>query len=99
MPQKKDKDNDDRSQVELVEFSSMLSCIADLYLTTKVLILLDNSYVGRFWTMMEAWCAMQVRLPPPSTAFHSLPPPSIAFHSLPSPSIPFHRLPFPSTAF
>ena len=43
----------------MAEFAFMLSCIADLYLTTKVLILLDNSYVGRFWTMMEAWCAMQ----------------------------------------
>ena len=63
MPQKQDKDTDDRTPVELVEFSSMLSCIADLYLTTKVLILLDNSYVGRFWTMMEAWCAMQVTTP------------------------------------
>jgi len=63
MPQKKDKDSDDRTEAERVEFSSMLSCIADLYLTTNVLILLDNSYVGRFWTMMEAWCSMQVTIP------------------------------------
>jgi hypothetical protein len=60
MPQRKDKDTEDRSPGELIEFAHMLSCIADLYLTTKVLILLDNSYVGRFWTMMEAWCSMQV---------------------------------------
>jgi len=60
MPQRQDKDIDDRSPTEKAEFDFMLSCIADLYLTTKVLILLDNSYVGRFWTMMEAWCAMQM---------------------------------------
>ena len=24
----------------------------------QVLILLDNTYIGRFWTTMEAWCAM-----------------------------------------
>jgi len=59
-PQRQDKDTDDRSPAEMAEFAYMLSCIADLYLTTKVLILLDNSYVGRFWTMMEAWCAMQM---------------------------------------
>ena len=47
MPQRKDKNTDDRSLVDLTEFKHMLSCIADLYLTTKVLILLDNSYVGR----------------------------------------------------
>ena len=36
----------------------MLGNIADLYLTTPVLIVMDNSYPTRFWTMMEAWCAM-----------------------------------------
>ena len=54
MPQKNSKDEDDRTPVEKAEFVSMLSCIADLYLTTRVLIILDNTYIGRFWTMTEA---------------------------------------------
>jgi hypothetical protein len=37
----------------------MLAAIADLYLTARVLILLDTSYVSRFWTLTEAWCSMQ----------------------------------------
>jgi hypothetical protein len=37
----------------------MLEAIADLYLTAKVLILLDTMYRTRFWTTMEGWCAMQ----------------------------------------
>ena len=36
----------------------MLSAIADLYLTAQVFILLDNAYLSRFWTLMEAWCSM-----------------------------------------
>ena len=30
-----------------------------LYLGTTVLILLDLSYVSRFWTQFEAWLSMQ----------------------------------------
>jgi len=37
----------------------MLSSISDLYLTMRVLILLDMSYISRFWTLLEAWCAMK----------------------------------------
>ena len=47
-----------RSASDEAEFSLMLAAIADLYLTSNVLILLDNTYMTRFWTLMEAWCAM-----------------------------------------
>ena len=50
---------DDRTPAEKAEFNLMLSAIADLYLTAKVLILLDTMYRTRFWTTMEGWCAMQ----------------------------------------
>ena len=50
---------DDRTKAEKTEFNLMLSAIADLYLTAKVLILLDTMYRTRFWTTMEGWCAMQ----------------------------------------
>jgi hypothetical protein len=50
---------DDRTKAEKAEFNLMLSAIADLYLTAKVLILLDTMYRTRFWTTMEGWCAMQ----------------------------------------
>ena len=51
-------DGDGRSEKEKTEFDRMLSCITDLYLTTLVLIILDNSSVSRFWPLMEAWCSM-----------------------------------------
>jgi hypothetical protein len=47
-----------RTPHEAREFDLMLGSICDLYLTVRVLILLDNTYAGRFWTLMEAWCAM-----------------------------------------
>ena len=50
---------DDRTPAEKAEFDLMLSAIADLYLTAKVLILLDKMYLTRFWTTMEGWCSMQ----------------------------------------
>jgi hypothetical protein len=52
-------DKDDRTTAEKAEFDLMLSAIADLYLTAKVLILLDTMYRTRFWTTMEGWCSMQ----------------------------------------
>ena len=52
-------DKDDRTPAEKTEFDLMLKAIADLYLTAKVLILLDTAYRTRFWTTMESWCAMQ----------------------------------------
>jgi hypothetical protein len=50
---------DDRTVMEKAEFQLMLAAIADLYLTARVLILLDGSYASRFWTLTEAWCSMQ----------------------------------------
>ena len=50
---------DTRTPEEKAEFQLMLACIADLYLTAQVLILLDGSYASRFWTLTEAWCSMQ----------------------------------------
>ena len=41
------------------EFSAMLSGINVIYLGMKVLILLDMSYMSRFWTQAEAWMSMQ----------------------------------------
>lgn len=48
-----------RTASEKFEFDVMLKSIADLYLTTRVLILLDMTYIGRFWPSLEAWCSMQ----------------------------------------
>ena len=48
----------ERTIVEEKMFRLMLSAIADLYLTARVLILLDNSYSSRFWTLFEAWSSM-----------------------------------------
>jgi hypothetical protein len=50
---------DDRTPAEKAEFILMLKAITDMYLTAKVLILLDTMYRTRFWTTMEGWCAMQ----------------------------------------
>ena len=58
MPQKLDG-IDTRTPKEKAEFQLMLKCMTDLYLTVKVLILLDGSYASRFWTLTEAWCSMQ----------------------------------------
>ncbi len=52
-------EKDDRPPAEKAEFNHMLKAIADMYLTAKVLILLDKMYRSRFWTTMEGWCAMQ----------------------------------------
>ena len=54
---------DTRTPEEKAEFQLMLSAIADLYLTARVLILLDGSYASRFWTLTEAWCSMQTATP------------------------------------
>ena len=54
-----DKDEDDRTSAEEAEFDLMLRAIADLYLTAKVLILLDTMYRTRFWMTMEGGCAIQ----------------------------------------
>ena len=49
----------ERSLAESVEFKHMLKHANLLYLGTRVLILLDLSYIGRFWTLFEAWLSMQ----------------------------------------
>ena len=59
MFQRKSAAEDDRSAAQKAEFDRMLASIADLYLTMRVLILVDLNYMGRFWTSLEAWCAMQ----------------------------------------
>jgi hypothetical protein len=58
MPQKVDG-VDTRTPEEKAEFQLMLAAMADLYLTARVLILLDGTYASRFWTLTEAWCSMQ----------------------------------------
>ena len=58
MAQRQSESVDGRSPVDRREFELMLNSIADLYLTSRVLIILDNTYMTRFWTLMEAWCAM-----------------------------------------
>jgi len=63
MPQKKETLLDDRTLKEKAEFKLMLAAIFDLYLTARVLILLDGSYASRFWTLTEAWCSMQMVTP------------------------------------
>jgi hypothetical protein len=62
MPQRSSgcpQDKEDRTPAEKAEFNLMLKAITDMYLTAKVLILLDKMYLTRFWTTMEGWCAMQ----------------------------------------
>ena len=50
MPQGRDK-----TEVEDIEFTTMLPNINLLYLFCSVLILLDGSYMSRFWTQFEAF--------------------------------------------
>jgi len=58
MPQLLSTTEGGRTESEEAEFGEMLDAIADLYLTARVLILMDSSYDSRFWTLMEAWCSM-----------------------------------------
>jgi len=50
---------DDKKPAEKELFGWMLSNINILYVSMKVLILLDLSYISRFWTQYEAWLSMQ----------------------------------------
>jgi len=54
MPQGKNK-----TQSEKAEFKEMLPNINLLYLTCSVLILMDRSYMNRFWTQFEAYLSMR----------------------------------------
>ena len=49
----------ERNAEEKEEFTSMLRQVNLLYLGLTVIILLDGSYMSRFWTQLEAWCSMQ----------------------------------------
>ena len=49
----------ERSAPQLRAFSGMLRNVNMLYLGCSVLILLDRSYQGRFWTQFEAWLSLQ----------------------------------------
>ena len=48
-----------RSAAEAREFKRMLANINFLYLGASVLILIDRTYMGRFWCAFEAWLSMQ----------------------------------------
>ena len=54
MPQGRDK-----TEVEDIEFTMMLPNINLLYLFCSVLILLDGSYMSRFWTQFEAFLSFR----------------------------------------
>jgi hypothetical protein len=54
MPQGRDK-----TPSESAEFKEMLPNINLLYLTCSVLILMDRSYMNRFWTQFEAYLSMR----------------------------------------
>lgn len=55
---------DDRTDDEKEECQLTRSAIADLFLVTPhVLILLAPDSSGRFWQMLECWCAMQTASP------------------------------------
>ena len=49
----------ERSPEEEASFRAMLANVNLLYLGMSVLVLLDLSYLSRFWTQMEAWLSMQ----------------------------------------
>ena len=53
MPQRPRSPEDDD------EFAEMLSNVNVIYIGMRVLILLDMSYMSRFWTQTESWMSMQ----------------------------------------
>jgi len=61
MPQ--DHPKGSRTAEDKDDFKRMLSEVNMLYLGTTVLILLDLSYMSRFWTQFESWLAMQSAMP------------------------------------
>jgi len=50
----------DKTRVDKAEFASMLPNINFLYIGTSVLILLDYTFLARFWTQFEAWLSFQM---------------------------------------
>ena len=61
MPQ--DHPKGSRNAEDAAAFKRMLKEVNRLYLGTTVLILLDMSYVSRFWTQFESWMSMQYTTP------------------------------------
>ena len=47
------------SAAQMAEFKVMLGSVNMLYLGCQVLVLLDVSYLSRFWTMYEGWLSQQ----------------------------------------
>ena len=50
---------DGRTPEQTEEFKRQLSAHNMLFIGTSILILLDSSYMSRFWTQFEAWLAFQ----------------------------------------
>ena len=50
---------DPRSPAERLRFKWMLQNVNLLYLGMRVLVLMDISYLSRFWTQFEAWLSLQ----------------------------------------
>ena len=61
MPQ--DQPEGSRTAEDTAAFQKMLAQVNMLFLGCRVLILLDLSYVSRFWTQFEAWASMQFATP------------------------------------
>ena len=59
MPQHDTKGSDDRTPAQKAEFKWMLEHMHMLYLGASVLLMVDRSYMSRFWTQFEAWLSMQ----------------------------------------
>jgi len=49
----------ERTAADKAEFGQMLANINLLYLGCRVLVLMDRTYMSRFWTSFEAWLAMR----------------------------------------
>jgi len=52
-----------RTPHEKAEFDRMLAQVNLLYLGCSVLVMIDMTYIGRFWTQFEAWLSMQSPTP------------------------------------
>jgi len=50
----------ERTDAETTEFSAALPQINLLFLGCRVLLLVDLSYISRFWTQFEAWLSLQL---------------------------------------
>ena len=59
MPQANVPGQPERTDAETADFKHMLKNANLLYLGSRVLLLLDLSYMSRFWTQFEAWLAFR----------------------------------------